>query len=139
MRFGKYEGFSMVEMPVVDQAPNLLLFDVEPVAYVRQTRADRWKKRPAVLKYRAFRDRLREKAGDYTPSDGDIIHFHVAMPKSWSKKKRKEMIGKPHKQRPDLDNFLKGFWDAFGEDSHLSDVTVRKVWAIEGRIMVEPL
>ena len=109
-----------------------------PIPYVRQTRADAWKKRPAVLKYRAYRDAVRMKANGYKPQDGEIIHFYLPMPKSWSKKKRAEMSGKLHKQKPDLDNLAKAFWDCFGEDSHLSSVTLAKFWtpSEEGQIQV---
>jgi len=58
------------------------------------------------------------------------------MPKSWSKKKKAEMINKPHKQKPDIDNLLKGLMDALlEEDSHVHTVFARKIWAEEGSIV----
>jgi Holliday junction resolvase RusA-like endonuclease len=40
------------------------------------------------------------------------MQFDIPMPKSWSKKKRAEMLNKPHTQKPDLDNLLKLVEDA---------------------------
>lgn len=120
----------------LDACLNTRVFRVDPVAYVRQTQADRWKKRSSVLKYRAFRDVVRLQAGNWLPPDDAIIQFHIPMPKSWSKKRRAAMEGKRHRQTPDLDNLCKAFYDCFGEDKHISGYTARKFWAAEGSIIV---
>jgi Holliday junction resolvase RusA-like endonuclease len=39
------------------------------------------------------------------------IQFHFALPDSWSKKKKEEMLYKPHQQKPDNDNLFKSFCD----------------------------
>jgi Holliday junction resolvase RusA-like endonuclease len=60
------------------------------------------------------------------------------MPKSWSKKKREQMHGKPHQQKPDVDNFAKAVLDAlFEDDSHIHDIRVSKIWGHTGAIIVE--
>jgi Holliday junction resolvase RusA-like endonuclease len=60
------------------------------------------------------------------------------MPKSWSKKKRNELNGKPHTQRPDLDNLIKAFKDALCEDdSHVHTYyNMRKIWGEDGKIII---
>jgi hypothetical protein len=83
---------------------------ITPVSKPRQTRSDVWKKRPAVLRYRAFADECR--AAGIELRDGDTIIFGLPMPKSWSGLKRHTMSGAPHKQKPDLDNLLKALMDA---------------------------
>lgn len=85
-------------------------YQITPVSKPRQTRSDVWKKRPAVLRYRAFADECR--AAGIEVRDGDTVVFAVSMPKSWSALKRHLMQGAPHKQKPDLDNLLKALMDA---------------------------
>ena len=111
---------------------------VTPVAKPRMTRADKWKKRKCVLKYREFCDSLREAWGDRTfPPAGAHLIFHLPMPKSWSKKKKAEMIGQPHQQKPDVDNMLKAFLDALHtDDAHIYDLRGSKYWAEGGYIEV---
>jgi Holliday junction resolvase RusA-like endonuclease len=103
----------------------------------RQTRADTWKKRPVVLKYRAFRDFVRghfeelETLGQpFAMQDGAHITFYVTMANSWSHKKREEMDGQVHRQKPDIDNMLKALLDSmFIEDAHVGYIgSVKKVW-----------
>jgi Holliday junction resolvase RusA-like endonuclease len=113
-----------------------LIYEIVPVAKPRMTRKDKWAQRPSVLKYRAYKDEVRLKIGHLNINFTKIL-FAVPMPKSWSKKKKAEMQGKPHEQTPDLDNFLKGLMDAlYGDDSHIHTVTVAKIWDYDGYIMI---
>jgi Holliday junction resolvase RusA-like endonuclease len=58
-----------------------------------------------------------------------IVQFEFGMAKSWSDKKKKEHLGKPHLFRPDTDNLVKGFMDAIEkEDSHVHTVIARKIF-----------
>ena len=114
-------------------------FNIKPCPKPRKTRADAWKKRPIVLKYFAFCNELRvlSKKMDYRPGDKVSLIFYIPMPKSWSKKKMEEMIGKPHKQRPDIDNLCKAFLDALlEEDSFVYSLTAEKYWSNKGSIVV---
>lgn len=110
-----------------------------PVPKPRMTKRDRWKKRPIVERYYEFRDEVKSilrKTG-FEPSDALHLTFRVPMPKSWSKKKREKMLGKFHKQRPDIDNYIKGFLDAaFKEDSGVCEVHALKVWSEKPGITV---
>lgn len=48
------------------------------------------------------------------------------------------MRGRPHQQKPDADNVLKGFMDALNKkDETVWNITVTKLWADEGSIEVE--
>ena len=73
--------------------------------------------------------------------DSFEIEFHVQMPQSWSKKKKAEMIGKPHQQRPDLDNYLKAWKDSvYEEDAIVWRVKASKLWTEEtGHIIINYL
>lgn len=92
------------------------------------TRSDTWKKRPAVLRYRAFRDEVR-MLGVKIPVPASIT-FWMPMPESWSQKKRTAMLHQPHCQKPDIDNCVKALLDAvFEDDSHVWKITAEKRWA----------
>ncbi|KNE88062.1 hypothetical protein PSTG_18543, partial [Puccinia striiformis f. sp. tritici PST-78] len=63
------------------------------------------------------------------PECGYHVTFVLPMPDSWSKKKRTEMAGKPHQQKPDKDNLEKALLDAiFEDDCRILDGRVTKVW-----------
>jgi len=111
-------------------------YPITPVAKPRMTRRDAWKKRPAVLKYHAFKDECRLRK--VTLENYNRVTFVVPMPKSWSKKKKSVMECAPHEQTPDLDNFLKGLMDAvLDEDKHIHNLHVRKIWGHAGEIRIE--
>ena len=68
--------------------------NITPCPKPRMTKADRWRKRPSVLKFFAFRDAVRQykESKVVLQSEYDAHHlefesfefeFHVAMPKSW--------------------------------------------------------
>lgn len=121
-------------------------FDIEPVAAVRTSRGDvvmarRGNPRPAIARYYVFREQLNILALQQNfvmPEFGYRLVFHLPMPASWSAKKRREMCGQPHQQRPDKDNLEKAFLDALlEEDSHIWDGRVTKLWAETGHIILE--
>ena len=65
---------------------------------------------------------------------------------SWSKKKRAEHLHRPHTQKPDLDNVAKAIKDglnriAWGDDSQVADLSVRKSWGLFAQTVVhiEPM
>lgn len=118
---------------------------IDPVSKPRQTRADVWKKRPCVVKYREFADRLRFIRRTQHPSLDDIIMngaailFEIKMPKSWSRKKKEAMCGKIHHQTPDIDNLLKAFLDALlPKDESVGLMAEKKIWSERGAITVWP-
>ncbi len=111
-------------------------YNITPMGKPRMTRSDKWKKRLEVLRYRAFCDHVR-LLGVELPEAGAHITFILPMPQSWSKKKRLEMAGKPHQQKPDKDNLEKALMDAiYADDAHIWDSRVTKRWGEEGKIII---
>lgn len=112
---------------------------IDPVAKPRMTRSDSWKKRPCVVKYYSFKDKLLllAKKLKFKLTDEYKVEFIIAMPDSWSKHKRSIMVGTPHKSRPDLDNLLKALNDCLMvEDSGIWHIEASKVWGEEGKIII---
>lgn len=65
------------------------VYNVVPMDKPRMTRADKWKQRPEVMRYRAFCDHV-SLLGMELPESYSYVTFVIPMPKSWSKKKRAE-------------------------------------------------
>jgi len=111
-------------------------FLITPVPKPRQTRADKWNKRPCVMRYRAFADDVR-LCGIEIPESGSHVTFHMPMPRTWSKKKKALMDGTPHQQTPDWDNLAKSLCDAaHSNDSFIYDFRATKVWSYVGAIEI---
>ena len=112
-----------------------MIYPITPVPKPRMTRADKWKVRDCVAKYRAFADECRLRGVKVHP--GDSVLFLMPMPRSWSKRKRAAMNGQPHTQKPDIDNLHKALLDAVHkDDAHIWKQTVEKRWAEEGAIVI---
>lgn len=111
-----------------------VVIPIAPVPKPRMTQRDKWKKRPIVERYFQFKDEI------HTLVRGDLdarftVVFYIAMPASWSVKKKELYNGKPHQNKPDIDNYLKAFMDALcSDDSYVFDAQAQKFWAEEGRI-----
>lgn len=114
----------------------MVSYQIRPVPKPRMTKADRWKRRPCTQKYWDFKDKVKELG--ITFNNGDSITFIIPMPKSWSEKKRTNMDGQPHQQKPDIDNLYKALSDAvFDEDSTIWHLGVqKKLWGREGTIII---
>lgn len=102
----------------------------EPMGKPRMTRSDSWRKRPVVLRYRAFCDTVREHAGQVPDNVFSVaVISYIPMPASWSTRKRDTLRGTMMRQKPDCDNVLKGVMDAlFEDDSSVAIATSVKVW-----------
>jgi Holliday junction resolvase RusA-like endonuclease len=66
----------------------------------------------------------------------------VEVPKSWSKKKKLEMIGRPVTTKPDNDNYEKFYFDVlngigFYDDSQISLNLTQKIYADKPRVIIE--
>lgn len=113
----------------------------DPMGKPRMTQRDVWKKRPVVLRYRDYCDRIREAAPNAV-SKVDVygidVKAFIAMPKSWSKKKQEAHLGQIHRAKPDWDNIGKAVCDALlKEDSGIADGRTRKYWCREGEQCTE--
>jgi len=68
------------------------------------------------------------------------LEFIIEMPKSWSKKKKKEMEWQPHRQTPDIDNLFKAFTDTVFykqdnyNDKEIYTIKAYKYWGVEWAI-----
>lgn len=121
----------------------ILNWNIEPMQAPRMTRADAWKKRPVVLKYRKFRDTVNELMEGTPLKEITTLNvlFFIPAPKSWSKKKIAAMCDTPHQQKPDVDNYIKGLLDAIfrdGDDCKVYQVNAKKLWTLpgEGKIII---
>lgn len=112
---------------------------ITPISKPRMTRADTWRKRPCILKYWAFKDELVELAekADLKLGNDYKVEFFISMPEGWSKSKKAEMLGKPHQQKPDLDNLVKALNDCLiPRDQTVYHIDASKIWWDEGKIII---
>lgn len=116
------------------KSPRTLKFTIpgQPVGKPRQTQSDRWKKRPCVMRYRAWADKARasvpkgESLGIYRE-----ISFvaYLEFPKSYSMTRTHILAGQPHLLRGDGDNILKAIQDSlFKEDKMIWKFSGEKRW-----------
>ncbi len=121
----------------------LIEFPVDPMGKPRMTQSDKWKKREVTDRYWQLKDNMKKIAEGYNfimPESDYHMIFNIPMPKSWSKKKKSAMNGKPHKQKPDKDNLEKAVLDALcEEDSYVWDGRVSKLWSYKGSIIIKNL
>jgi Holliday junction resolvase RusA-like endonuclease len=118
--------------------------EVTPKPAPRLNRLDGLKKTPKAARYFAYKDELRAAAYNARYELGESIRaiFVLPVPKSWSKKKRAEMIGQviPHQQTPDSDNLMKALKDTLAlSDAYVWDERATKVWGEEGAIYIKNL
>lgn len=106
----------------------------------RQSRRDKWAPSPQVLKYRAFKDLLNLRKPEDLPLSPDALHIFVtvAVPASWSVKRKAAMLGQPHRQKPDSDNLLKAVADGLYPDGDqgIWDEAVTKHWGMEDKTTI---
>lgn len=125
---------------MIDSDVCVIRLPITPVPKPRMTQRDKWLTRGCVVKYRFFADCVRaelRRAGVTLPTAGLSIRFDLPMPASWSKRRRTEMRGKPHRQKPDWDNLAKALFDAAmpDDDSGVWQIAgIEKRWANEGSI-----
>ena len=124
-----------------------IILNVTPISHLRTTQGDRiyfriprTKLRPEGLRrltrierYNNYKIELlgEAKRKQFTiPPSGLSVTFYFPIPKSWSKKKRAAHHGMLMQSRPDIDNVLKGFFDALvSEDKFIANITATKRWA----------
>lgn len=73
-----------------------------------------------------------EKYGGEDATEEKVVlccKFYLQTPKSYSKKKQKELEGKPHDHRPDVDNLIKTVMDGLNGTAYLDDSQVVSVIA----------
>lgn len=134
--------------PILGESDNTVVLVLDPIGAPRMTKSDRWRvdpnhpdprkrQRPRVARYFAWRKQFVRLCQEHNWTLQAVlrVHFDVAMPTSWSKKKKAEMEGLPHQQKPDYDNLAKSIGDAFGvDDGFVWDARITKRWAYTGKI-----
>lgn len=105
-----------------------------PIAKPRQTRSDKWKERPCVVRYRAWADRARqcmfEATGTVSITVGrlDVVAYFT-MSKRLSAKDREAIRGFQHMTKPDADNILKAVADSLcRNDQMIHTMSIKKRW-----------
>ena len=117
----------------------MTILNIRPIPKPRMVKSDTWKKRKVVLDYWNFKDKINILAKQKGLILGSSlkIDFFLKMPDTWSKKKKLEMTGKPHQQRPDIDNLYKALTDCLlKEDSQIYKVQMAKYWSDEDKICI---
>jgi len=112
-----------------------------PPGKPRMTRRDKWAKRPAVARYRAWCDRVRSGAGTI-PAASSVTSVdwcaYFEPPRSWPKKKRVAAIMELHRDKPDRDNIDKAVLDCLWPrgDSAIAQGLIVKRWAWVARMEI---
>lgn len=98
-----------------------MIIYIQPVPKPRQTRSDIWKKRPCVLRYRAYADELRLRVNPKPQCPFKVtFHIHTDI---------KKRNGEPHLMLGDADNYAKGFIDSlWAQDKHIWSFWAEKRW-----------
>jgi Holliday junction resolvase RusA-like endonuclease len=116
----------------------VLKLDITPLGKPRMTQRNKWYAPPEIQRYWNYANELKLKLPHYILGTELTINFYLPMPKSWSKKKRFEMVGQLHDQKPDIDNLAKGFMDAvksdINDDKRIAVLYCKKYWAEKGAI-----
>jgi Holliday junction resolvase RusA-like endonuclease len=136
-----YSAANVITTAAQERGPGTpIVVRLIPIGKPRMTQRDKWAKRPAVIRYREFADSLRLQIGHLVPPDVLRLSWiaYFPMPESWSKKKKEEMRGKPHRQKPDRDNVDKAILDSlFDDDSGIASGTLDKRWDDDGGARIE--
>lgn len=81
------------------------------------------------------------KESSYNPFKAKIIVIFKP-PVSTSKKKLRELNGKPYIKKPDLDNIAKGILDSlnglsYKDDNQIIELNIKKEYGLENKIIIE--
>lgn len=121
--------------------------DITPMGAVRMTTRGKFVKKNAK-KYLQYKEAIRwtiKQQFKGKPIDGAVgvtVWFYMPMPETWSKKKKAEMVNRYHTKKPDIDNLIKGLFDALNnliwvDDNRVVDMTVFKVYGEKPGIEIE--
>lgn len=114
-----------------------MILDIIPIPKPRMTRNSSYR----YIDYWKYKDKLKELAHE----NNLVIHqelkdivFVIPFPKSYSNKKKKDLDGKPHTLKPDLDNLIKAFQDSLlDNDSFIHTYkNISKIWGYDGKIII---
>lgn len=110
--------------------------EIKPVPKPRMTHQGRFGRIPERFWQYKKQLQLEAKLQGFIPAHTLDITFYMPLPKKKSLRKP----GDPHKQKPDIDNLIKGVLDSFFEDdSCVYEVRASKEWAVKGAIEITNL
>lgn len=86
-----------------------------------------------------------ERYKNFIPLETNLkakITAYFEVPTSYSKKKKKELIGQPYAHKPDIDNIAKIILDslnkiAYKDDNQVTQLEVNKVYGEQAKVVVE--
>jgi Holliday junction resolvase RusA-like endonuclease len=138
---GQYEPLGVHIGPVMAGKVTEIVVLGTPLGKPRMTRRDKWKKRPCVMRYREWADKVRAAAGTVPPAERVKSLSWVATfepPASWSKKRWSKAIGTLHQVKPDRDNLDKGILDILYPrgDQAIAHGTITKRWGLQARLVI---
>ena len=103
-------------------------FLINPMGKPRMTQRDRWLNPPRtpILKHRIAKQGMQAYAlmNKCVLQEQFKITFVLAMPDSWSNKKKAQMDGSAHRQKPE-------------GDEKVHTITALKRWGYEGKVIIE--
>lgn len=110
-----------------------------PIPAPRQTQRDKWMKRPCVMRYREYGDRLRSFINLHDMYVGKItMKFYLPMKSNLSLEKERRLLDAPHRIKPDGDNLCKAVQDALlKNDAMVWACYYEKRWCLPGRERTE--
>ena len=95
-----------------------------------------WEKTVAKAAWWAMHGRI---ADEHQLLEGPLkvmLVFYIPIPRSWSKRRKKEAVGQPHVFKPDLSNLVKAVEDGmagivFSDDSQVAVLSASKRYALD--------
>ena len=111
--------------------------DGNPIPWKRAGRNGRFTYDPQLKEKMAYRNMLAsaEKTVSCSSKPLSLVYqFNMPIPKSWSRTRRLNAIGKPHTSKPDKDNLEKFINDTFNkilweDDAQIFTSTSEKIYA----------
>jgi Holliday junction resolvase RusA-like endonuclease len=119
--------------------------DIVPMGYVRATNkmvrlaaSGKFNHKPEIKRlntYRTYKESVGYaiKGKSYSGTLSVNMTFFIPLPESWSMKKKLEHVGKHVSTKPDLDNYVKAFFDAangviWKDDNQIARLSAEKIY-----------
>lgn len=123
-----------------------LTANIAPMGAVRMTGRGKWTS-PTAKRYLQWKESVGYQLIAQRPKQTDTAvavraKFYMQIPASWSKKQRAAAEGKPVPVKPDIDNLVKGLFDAangivWKDDNQVVRCEAEKLYSIHPRIEFE--
>lgn len=120
--------------------------DVNPMGAVRMTRRGKFTS-PTAQRYLEYKEYLkwnaRQQVKELPFEKGEALRvtitFYMPIPPSWSQKKKDAHVKAWHTTKPDIDNLVKGAFDALNgiawfDDNQVTSVITSKYYDLNPRI-----